>query len=217
MPRLTPLSIYAFRHGQTDWNKEGRIQGHLDIPLNETGKNEALRLANGLKHLSIGIVLSSDLSRALDTARLTFGEANRNGWHVEVPHLSDARLREVHLGQLQGLNQAEIHEKFGGGLSRRIGSKLLSDEELLGLGSEPSGELLGRVLSAIGEIAEHPELLQGKSLAISTHGGVLRRLLHEAAGIDEIRFPIPNATFFPFTYDPEMKKLTLSDFNPLKS
>lgn len=212
-PALLP--IYAFRHGQTDWNKEGRIQGHLDVPLNETGRAEGLRLARALRRVPIRLVLSSDLSRAVDTATITLAEAIRNAWHPDVPILRDARLREVNLGSLQGLTHTEIHAKFGANLSRKIGSRILSDEELRDLGSESVDDLLGRLMAAIDEVAAHPELLNpGAALALSTHGGVLRRLLHSAGGIEEIGFSIPNAVFFPFAYERATKRLVYRDFVP---
>ena len=213
MSRISHLLIYAFRHGQTDWNKEGRIQGHLDIPLNDVGRAEGLRLARALKLLPIRMILTSDLSRAVDTATITLAEAIRNGWHPDVPILRDARLREVSLGALQGLTQSEIHAKFGGNPSRKIGSKLLSDEDLRELGSERPEDLIHRLMAAIGEISDHPELLgHGSALALSTHGGVLRRLLAAAGGIEEIGFSIPNAVFFPFVYEVAKKELRFVQF-----
>ncbi|MBS1961985.1 MAG: histidine phosphatase family protein [Bdellovibrionales bacterium] len=209
------LPIYAFRHGQTDWNKEGRIQGHLDVPLNDVGRAEGLRLARALRRVPIRLILSSDLSRAVDTATITLAEAIRNAWHPDVPILRDARLREVSLGQLQGLTHSEIHAKFGANLSRKIGTKILSDEELRDLGSESVDDLLGRLMAAIEEVSSHPELLApGAALALSTHGGVLRRLLHSAGGIEEIGFSIPNAVFFPFAFDRATKRLVFRDFVP---
>jgi probable phosphoglycerate mutase len=217
MSRSPLLPIYAFRHGQTDWNKEGRIQGHLDVPLNETGRTEGLRLARALRFLPIRLVLSSDLSRAVDTATITLAEAIRNGWHPDVPIVRDARLREVHLGALQGLTHSEIHAKFGAHLSSRIGSKILSDEELRDLGSERVEDLLVRLMSAIDEAAHHPEVLaDGSAIALSTHGGVLRRLLHSAGGIEDIGFSIPNAVFFPFLYDRDSKILRYLEFTEFK-
>ncbi len=209
------LPIYAFRHGQTDWNKEGRIQGHLDVPLNEKGRAEGTHLAHALRRVRVHMILSSDLSRAVDTAKLSLSEAMRKGWHSEVPILTDSRLREVHLGRLQGLTRDEIQERFGATLSQQIGAKLLSDEDLRDLGSEPTEDLLHRLLSSIKEVSQRAELsTPGSALAISTHGGVLRRLLHAAAGIDEIRFSIPNAAFFPFLYDRATKRLHYPDFVP---
>jgi broad specificity phosphatase PhoE len=212
------LPIYAFRHGQTDWNKEGRIQGHLDVPLNETGRGEGRRLARGLRALPIRLILSSDLSRAVDTAAIALAEATRNGWHPEIPILRDARLREVDLGNLQGLTHTEIHARFGASLSRKIGAKILSDEELRDLGSEPSDSLLERLMTAIDETARRPDLADGgAAIALSTHGGVLRRLLHFAGGIEEIGFSIPNAVLFPFTYDRTARKLRYSLFTEFRA
>jgi broad specificity phosphatase PhoE len=135
-------------------------------------------------------------------------EAVKQGWHSNVPIVPDARLREVNLGSLQGLTHTEIYAKFGVALSRKIGAKILSDEDLRELGSERVDDLLARLLSSIAEGARHPALQIGPgSIAISTHGGVLRRLLHFAGGIEEIGFSIPNAVFFPFRYRAETGEL----------
>ncbi len=217
MSPTSPLLIYAFRHGQTDWTKEGRIQGHLDVPLNETGRAEGLRLARALRHLPIRLVLSSDLSRAIDTATIILAEAIRNGWHPDVPIVRDRRLREVDLGSLQGLTHTEIHAKFGANLSRKIGSKILSDEELRDLGSEPAEDLFARLTAAIDETAHDSRVTgAGAAIALSTHGGVLRRLLHSAGGIEEIGFSIPNAVFFPFVYDRTTKTLRYREFTEFR-
>lgn len=201
------LRIYAFRHGQTDWNKEGRIQGHRDVPLNEQGRADAVRLALAFRRLPVGMILTSDLSRAMDTARIALAEACRAGWHREVPIIGDPRLREVDLGALQGLTHSEIQAKFGKALSSKLGSEILSDEELRDLGSERAEDLYERVLASIHDVAGSEALLHGSALALSTHGGVLRRLLHTAGGISNIGFSIPNAMFFPFEYDPSERRL----------
>ncbi len=213
---MTPddgLLVYAFRHGQTDWNKEGRIQGHLDIPLNELGRSEGPRLARALRRLPVRLILSSDLSRASDTAKMLIEEAVKQDWHPRVPIVTDPRLREVNLGSLQGLTHSEIHTKFGAALSRKIGAKILSDEDLRELGSERVDDLLARLLSAIADGARHPNVRSGPAaIAISTHGGVLRRLLHFAGGIEEIGFSIPNAVFFPFRFNPRTGELRFIHF-----
>ncbi len=201
------LRVFIFRHGQTEWNREGRIQGHRDIPLNEKGREDARRLARAFLKLPVGLVLSSDLSRAVDTATIALSEAVRNAWHPVVPIVGDLRLREVDLGQLQGLTHDEIFEKFGKSLAAKLGSTILSDEDLRDLGSESAESLYSRVLAAIGDAADHPNLADGQSLGLSTHGGVLRRLLHLAGGITNIGFSIPNAMFFPFRYDRQTKLL----------
>lgn len=220
------IQIIAFRHGQTDWNKEGRIQGHQDIPLNALGQEEAVRLALGFRRIPFGMILSSDLSRAYDTATIALAEATKNNWHPPITVLADERLREVNLGKLQGLTHSEIHEKFGKELNGKLGTKILSDEELRDLGSEPAEALVSRVMAAIEFASTHPDFLDAKRIAgqqgivpalgISTHGGILRRLLHHAGGMEEIRFSIPNGVFFSFEFDPLTKKLVLGSASLFK-
>ena len=77
MHGMEPTRILAIRHGETAWNVDTRIQGHLDIPLNATGREQASRLARALLgHAPIGAICSSDLSRALQTARVVADELN---------------------------------------------------------------------------------------------------------------------------------------------
>lgn len=211
------IEIFAFRHGQTDWNKEGRIQGHLDVPLNEEGKAEAKRLARAFRRVPIGLILSSDLSRAVHTSEIALAHAKNEGWHPEVPILRDERLREVHLGALQGLTHTEIHEKFGAELSGKLGKRILSDEELRDLGSESADALLHRIMGALEETTACKEFLtsETQALGLSTHGGVLRRLLYWAGGIEQLKFPIPNAVFFRFQYDRDKKSLRFIAETPI--
>lgn len=89
-------SIIFFRHGQTDWNLEGRIQGHLDIPLNQTGKDQALHLAEHIKNKNLDIIVSSDLLRAHETAIII-------GKHCNVPVITVSALRELHVGVAGGV------------------------------------------------------------------------------------------------------------------
>ncbi len=87
--------IYIVRHGQTDWNIEHRIQGQSDIPLNDTGRKQADILSNKIKSLNINRIISSDLSRTMETAQI----ANQ---HTHFPIQSDRRLREFNYGDLEG-------------------------------------------------------------------------------------------------------------------
>jgi probable phosphoglycerate mutase len=199
--------IFVFRHGQTDWNREGRIQGHTDVPLNEAGRAESHRLALGLRHVRLDAMLSSDLSRAADTARLAIAEAAGKGWHPEIPVRPDSRLREVHFGALQGMNRAEIREKYGDALANQLGAKVLSDELLRDIGSESAEQVLSRFFAALEEaVASRPP---GATIGIATHGGVVRRLLHYGAGLEVFAQPVPNATLFPFRFRPEGRFLRL--------
>ena len=97
--------ILLVRHGETNWNKEHRLQGHLDIGLNQQGIIQAQLLGQALAQEKIDIAYSSDLSRALDTA-------NTITSHHEVPTIVDSQLRERCYGEIQGMTYQEIEEKL---------------------------------------------------------------------------------------------------------
>src|SRR3989339_1568200 len=92
--------ICFIRHGETDWNVAKRIQGQTDVPLNETGRSQALAMAFNAAHHDFSAIYSSDLQRALDTAKLV---AERRGLKVNTL----PQLRERHFGIFQGLTAAE--------------------------------------------------------------------------------------------------------------
>src|SRR5947209_8391773 len=115
--------LYLFRHGETDWNAEGRFQGHLDIPLNEKGRAQARALVEKLKLASIEAIVTSDLSRARDTA-LVSAQA------LGLPIFEDRRLREAFLGDAQGLTSEEIRLRFGDELTDRWRSHHLTDADI---------------------------------------------------------------------------------------
>ena len=87
--------IYLLRHGQTDWNLERKIQGHLDMALNETGRKEALICLDKIVSLNIDNIISSDLVRAKETAQIINEK-------LHLPVRFDSRLREINFGNLQG-------------------------------------------------------------------------------------------------------------------
>lgn len=97
--------VCIIRHGETDWNKEGRIQGHIDIPLNETGHAQALAMASNASHFSFFAVYSSNLARAMETARALAQREN-----LEIQILPD--LRERHYGIFQGVLKSEAPELY---------------------------------------------------------------------------------------------------------
>src|SRR5512139_3968790 len=103
MPVATRVCI--IRHGETDWNVDKRIQGHTDIPLNETGRAQALAMAFNAAHQRFHAIYSSDLARALETARVL---AQREGQEVKpLP-----ALRERHFGVFQGMTAAQGAERY---------------------------------------------------------------------------------------------------------
>lgn len=182
--------IYFFRHGQTDWNAEGRIQGHLDIPLNDRGRTQADALIQPLRRVGVEAFLSSDLSRALETAEII---AARLG----VPVHQDAGLREIHLGELQGLSRSEIQERFGEEFSTHLRHHPLSDADVARLGSESGEQVVTRSLGAVRKFLTEWNY---QRIGVATHGGVIRRIVQTAAGSDRFPPPITNCVLYPVSY-----------------
>jgi probable phosphoglycerate mutase len=154
------MIIGLVRHGRTAWNAEGRIQGQTDIPLNEEGIRQAEALARRLagEARMWDAVVSSDLMRARDTARII---ADR----LEIPLLEgDARLRELTFGEAEGLTEAERHARWG------------ADWRKHAAGVEANEAVRARALAALRQWQqEHPEL----RLLVVSHGGFLAQLIAE--------------------------------------
>ena len=93
------------RHGRTEWNATGRFQGQLDSPLDGIGRAQAAAAAIAVAPMRPDAIVSSDLSRAADTAAIVSAESS-------VPVATDVRLREIFLGSWQGLTRAEARERF---------------------------------------------------------------------------------------------------------
>jgi probable phosphoglycerate mutase len=98
--------VFIARHGETDWNVAGRWQGHTDVPLNATGRAQAVALAERLRSEGIAAVATSDLSRARHTAEIVAGA-------LRVPlALVDPDLREQRFGRFEGLTPDECAERY---------------------------------------------------------------------------------------------------------
>jgi 2,3-bisphosphoglycerate-dependent phosphoglycerate mutase len=171
------------RHGETEWNAAGRIQGHLDIPLNDTGLAQATAIGERLGGEAFDAILSSDLERALQTARPI-------ARHSEQTILRDARLRERHLGVLQGLTgeEAAIRQPHAWGAFKARNPEAALD------GGEMLGEFSRRVVGLIDELLRAHA---GSRLLLVTHGGVLDAVYRHAIGmrLNAPRdFPIYNAS-----------------------
>lgn len=89
------MKIYFVRHGETDWNKERKIQGQVDIPLNEFGRHLARETANGLRDVPFDVCFTSPLERARETAQIILQGR-------DVPILEDKRILEMNFGVLEG-------------------------------------------------------------------------------------------------------------------
>ncbi|CAM3518161.1 histidine phosphatase family protein [Polaromonas hydrogenivorans] len=164
---IEPTRIIAIRHGETTWNVDTRIQGHLDIPLNNTGRLQATRLALALKEEPITAVYASDLARAWETAEY-LGRARG------LPVTPETGLRERCFGDFEGKTFTEI-EALLPEQSRRWRKR---DPEFAPTGGESLLALSQRVVEAAERIAaRHP----GELIALVGHGGVMDVLYRAAA------------------------------------
>lgn len=169
-----PTRIIAIRHGETTWNVDARIQGHLDIPLNDTGHGQARRMAQALVDEPITAIYASDLSRARETAQYL-------GQVVGVEVIRERGLRERCFGEFEGKTFAEI-EVLLPEQSLRWRKR---DPEFAPPGGESLLELRRRVVGTAERLAaEHP----GELIALVGHGGVMD-ILYRAATRQDIQAP----------------------------
>ncbi|MBM2824009.1 MAG: alpha-ribazole phosphatase [Thermoleophilia bacterium] len=161
------------RHGETDWNRENRFQGHADTQLNDAGREQARSLARDLEHERFHVVYSSPLLRAHATALILAARLD-----LEVEPADE--LMEVDVGSWSGLTRTDIEARFPDGFNRWLEYGHGWDD------GESYDELGARVVSGLLRIAAaHP---RGDVLAV-THGGPIRSALAAAEGVpfDEAR------------------------------
>lgn len=176
-------TILLARHGESDWNRTKRWQGHADRPLTEAGRAQSQELADRLAETQLEAVYSSDLQRARETAEIV--AATRG---LEVTVLPD--LREVDVGSWSGLTRPEAEERFPDAYRRWVAGGEGWDD------GETYEQLSKRVLRAVQTIAaDHP----GDRVLVVAHGGSIRAVHAVALGVDvhtyrRIRRVEPNAT-----------------------
>jgi broad specificity phosphatase PhoE len=175
-------TLLLVRHGETDWNRDGRWQGHSDTHLNELGRQQAERLAEELD--GVDVVYSSDLARAHETAEIL---AQRLGVDVRL----DERLRERGFGEWEGKTRAEIEAEFADAHARWVAGEGPGADD-----AEPFDDFDARVRGFLDDVlARHP----GETVLIVSHGGSIRVIHALASGLDYVRdhrsIPaVPNCT-----------------------
>jgi len=169
-------TILLIRHGETAWNAERRLQGHLDIALNAEGERQAAALGRALAGEHVDLVISSDLGRARQTAEAIVRARDEPLDHVR----RDSKLRERCYGGFEGLLYSEIAARFplefAAWQARNVDAELPQGENC----GETFRQFFDRAMTAIlGHAAQH----QGKTLALVAHGGVLECAYRAALGL----------------------------------
>ena len=185
--------LLLIRHGETAWNAVRRLQGHLDIGLNDAGRRQAAALARALAAEPLAAIVSSDLQRAMHTA-----EAVAAFHHV--PFHTDPALRERGYGAFEGLLYTEIAERypddFAAWQGRHVDAVMPHGERV----AESFRHFYQRCIAAIGRCAD---AYAGRRLAIVAHGGVLEcayRAANEMALESPRDFQVRNASINRFTW-----------------
>jgi probable phosphoglycerate mutase len=182
--------ICFIRHGETDWNVAKRIQGHTDIPLNETGRTQALAMAFNAAHQRFHAIYSSDLARTLETAQAL---AQREDQEVKLL----PQLRERHYGVFQGITAAEGAVKYPEAYAHYVARDLEYDFE----NGESLRGFAERVAGGIDWLLRHHS---GQTIAAVSHSGVLDVIYRRATGrpLHTPRdFVIPNCALNWFHFD----------------
>ncbi|MBN1267068.1 MAG: histidine phosphatase family protein [Anaerolineales bacterium] len=155
--------LILIRHGQTEWNQIKRYQGHTDIPLNDTGIDQALQLAERLHSTPLEAVYTSDLQRAFLTASYLADSRSL------VPVI-DQRLREINHGQWEGMLHGDIQRLFPDHLARFDKDPINAAAP----GGETIGQLQQRMLKAVNDIICG---FPNGPVAVVSHGLALATLL----------------------------------------
>ena len=178
-------TIVLVRHGETDWNRERRFQGHADTPLNKAGRLQALELADTLRDERLAAIYTSPLQRASETARIVADELG-----LEARELG--AMREIDVGDWQGMTVDEVKARFPdrADVAWRSGWQ----------NGETHEELAERVVPALLDLGRlHPD----DRVLVVTHAGPIRAALTAATALspEELRAqigPLENCVAFHF-------------------
>lgn len=160
-------TVLLIRHGQTDWNKIGRWQGHTDIPLNDSGHQQARLLAHRLATWPISVIYTSDLKRAVQTADLL-------GTKLGLVPIKEPALRERNGGFFQGLTREELQARLGEEWRR------VRQDGLAPPNGESDLDLAMRVEAAFQQMVNRHK---GDMIAMISHGGALKVLISHILGL----------------------------------
>jgi broad specificity phosphatase PhoE len=183
--------LIVWRHGNTDWNAGGRVQGQADVPLNQLGHRQAVEAAHLLLRLRPSAIVASDLRRAADTAAELSALSG-------LPVRHDARLRERYFGAWQGMMMADIARTRPEEHARwRAGADVVGD------GIETLDDLGKRVADALQDAADLGS--PGGTVVVATHGAAARQGVGQLLGwpLDQLRTlrALQNCHWVELTHD----------------
>lgn len=162
---MTMRRLVLLRHGQTDYNVEGRMQGHIDSMLTAEGREQATDAAPAIARLTPALLISSDLQRAVDTADIVGAAAG-------LPVKLDPRLRETNLGDWQGRTVADIESDWPGAIAT-----WRSDPAWAPPGGESRLEVVRRSRPVVEEIDDELAGGEDTTVVLVAHGGLIAGLV----------------------------------------
>ncbi|MBN2259430.1 MAG: histidine phosphatase family protein [Clostridiales bacterium] len=168
------MELYLIRHGETDYNKTRRLQGHLDIELNDNGRNQAIAVSDEISTMNIDLIISSPQKRALETAQII---ARKTNSEIRI----DENLMERAFGSLEGMAFKDIlnqHPKFF--------DMIRMESEMPIEGIETVKAVEERVQSVLERIKEESNI---KKILLVSHGGTAR-VFHKVINSDKEYFNI---------------------------
>ena len=158
-------TIGLVRHGVTEWNELGKVQGKSNIPLNERGRQQAFALANRLAlEESWDFIFSSDLTRAVETTNIISTKLGLSDIYF------DERIREIDCGEIEGTNEQDRVSKWG------------SEWRSLELGMESFEDVSKRGTNFLEEIVEK---YKGKRILVVSHGAIISLTLNDIVPEDK--------------------------------
>jgi len=169
------MRLILVRHGETPWNVTLQYQGQANIPLNERGVEQARRGAERLRPSGAVALYSSDLARAWQTAEVIGGA-------LGLAPLPTPELREIDVGQWEGLTPEELYRRF----PDHMREYERDPARTVRLGGESYAQLQERALVALKQIEDAHR--QGDTIVAVSHGGTIRALLCHVIGLDLINF-----------------------------
>lgn len=166
------MMLYVVRHGETDWNRARKVQGHTDIPLNDYGRRLAFETAEGMKDIRIDLGYTSPLLRAKETAQIILSGRG-------VPLYEEERIKELGFGTYEGMccsgenrdPKSEEFNRFFNDTARYVPSG----------NGESISDLYDRTGDFLREMCERVDLAD-KNILVSTHGAAMTALLNRVKG-----------------------------------